>query len=131
MSKPQYAALVDWLRGEFDDQLRWVASFNSKSHSHKVRYIREDLKTELTGHQLDTIVHRSMAVFNRRHVEDVYFHLGEAECLIARHERAMAVHIYLSDVTGVVIKLTSEASVTLPDFIDACLEKLYPDGVPE
>ncbi|MFC4358419.1 hypothetical protein ACFO0N_10755 [Halobium salinum] len=129
MSKPQYATPVDWLREEHDDQLRWVASFNSRSHSYKVQYIREHLETELTGHQPDTIIDRSMAVFNRRHVEDVYSHLGEAECFIARHERAMAVHIYLSDVTGAVVKLEPEASVTLPDFVETCPEKLHPEGV--
>lgn len=128
MSNPQYASLVNWLREEYDDQLRWVASFNSQRHTYKVQYIREDLKTDLTEQQLDTIIHRSMAVFNRHHVEDVYFHLGEAECLVARHERAMAVHLYLSDVTGVVIKLVPEASVPFPDFVKTCLEKLYPGG---
>lgn len=129
MPKPQYAALIDWLREEYGDQLRWVASFDSRRHSYSVRYIREDLKTELTTHQFDTIVHRSIAVFNRRHVEDVYFHLGDAEALVARYEEAMAIHLYLSDVTGVVIKLTPDASVTLPDFLETCLERLYPEGV--
>jgi hypothetical protein len=31
----------------------------------RLQYIRDDLKTELSEQQLDTTVHRSLAVYNR------------------------------------------------------------------
>ena len=124
MPKPNYDALVSFLQGEYDDALRWVASFDSDSMHYDVRYIREDLKTELSGLDFDTIVHRSMVVFNRRHLEDVYFHLGDAESLVVEYDDAMAVHLYLDDRRGVVIKLQRGADVSIPEFREACLERL-------
>ncbi|MEA5386272.1 hypothetical protein VB773_09495 [Haloarculaceae archaeon H-GB2-1] len=78
MAKPRYDDLKSFLADRFGDSLRWVASFDSDSYTYNVRWIRDDLKTDLSNFDFDTIVHRSMAVFNRRHVEDVYFHLGDA-----------------------------------------------------
>jgi len=126
MAKPDYDALVSFLTDRFGESLRWVASFDSRRFSYDVRYIRDDLKTELSGLDFDTIVHRSMAVFNRRHVEDVYFHLGDAESLLVEHEEAMAVHLYLDDRRGVVVKIGTGAEVTMPAFREACLDRLEP-----
>jgi hypothetical protein len=124
MPARKYEALVTWLREEFDDGLRWVASFDHETFSYTVRYIREDLKTELKEQELDTIVHRSLAVYNRNHVEDVYFHLGAAECLVVQHERATAVHVYLGESRGVVIKLADGATFTMPTFPESCRARL-------
>jgi len=127
MPARQYEALVTWLREEFEDDLRWVASFDHRTFSYTVRYIREDLKTELKEHELDTIVHRSLAVYNRSHVEDVYFHLGDAECLVVQHERATAIHLYLDERRGVVIKLEDGATFTMPTFPESCRARLRGD----
>lgn len=124
MAKPDYDALVAHLTDRFGDALRWVASFDSDRFAYEVRYVRDDLKTELSDHDFDTIVHRSMAVFNRRHVEDVYFHLGDARSLVVEHERATAVHLYLDERRGVVVKVESGESVTMPELREACLERL-------
>lgn len=124
MAKPNYDALVSFLTERFDDALRWVASFDSHQFTYEVQYIREDLKTDLSGLDFDTIVHRSMAVFNRRHVENVYFHLGDAQSLVVEHEQAMAVHLYLDDRHGVVVKVETGATVSLPELREACLARL-------
>ena len=124
MLNPNYDAMVSFLQEEYGDALRWVASFDSTGFTYDVRYIRDDLKTELSGFNFDTIVHRSMAIFNRRHVEDVYFHLGDAESLLVEYDEAMAVHLYLNDRYGVVIKIQSGADVSMPEFREACLERL-------
>jgi hypothetical protein len=50
-------------------------------------------------------------VFNRRHVEDVYVHLGAAESLVVEHEAASAVHLSPDDSRGVVIELQDGASL--------------------
>jgi hypothetical protein len=121
MPKPRYDNLVTALRDEFGDGLRWVASFDSDAYSYDVRHIRDDLKSDLSGLDLDTVIHRSMAVFNRDHVEDVYFHLGDATALLVRHEKATAVHLYLSRNRGVVVKLEPDVSFRYPDFLDDCL----------
>ena len=121
---PDYDAFVSWLRDEYGEALRWVASFNHKRFSHNVRFIRDDLRNDLTDQQLNVIVHRSLAVFNKAHVEDVYTHLGEAHALIVEHERATAIHVYVSDETGVVVKLETEATVEVPGFAAACRERL-------
>ncbi|WP_135826380.1 hypothetical protein [Halorussus ruber] len=127
MPKPRYDELTADLEAKFGDRLRWVASFDSDDYSYDVRYIRSDLKSELSGLELDTIIHRSLAVFNREHVEDVYFHLGEAKALLLRHEGATALHLYLSRNRGVVVKLEPDASFQYPDFLDECVETLRGD----
>ncbi|QSG13159.1 hypothetical protein HSBGL_2762 [Halapricum desulfuricans] len=124
MALPNYDALIEWLQTGFDGDLRWVASFNHRTFSYKVKYIREDLKTDLSGMELETIIHRSMAVLSRDHVEDVYFHLGDAEALLVKHEKAMAVHLYLTEETGVVIKLADGAEITVPAFFEDCRDHL-------
>ncbi|WP_276259758.1 hypothetical protein [Haloglomus litoreum] len=122
--RPDYDGFVDWLRESFDDDLRWTASFDHETFDYDVHHVRQDLKTELTGHQLDTIIHRSIALFNRDRVDDVYFHLGDAEALVAQHERAVAVHLYLDAERAVVVMLEKGAEVTLPTFPAECLERL-------
>lgn len=124
MAAPDYDALVAWLQDRHGQDLRWLASFDHRKFDHRVRYIRPDLKTELSSLELDTIVHRFMAVFNRQHVEDVYFHLGAAEAMLVKHKRAMAVHLYLTEHTGVVVKLAEEAELTVPTFFEECLDHL-------
>lgn len=121
---PDYTALIDWLVAEHDESLRWVASFDHRRFKHDVRFVRDDLKTELTEQQLDLIVHRSLAVFNRNHVEDVYAHLGDAQALVVEHERATAIHVYLDDERGVVVKLEPEATVAVPGFAADCRDQL-------
>lgn len=124
MSRPDYGSLVEWLRETFGDALRWTASFDSDSFSYNVRYVRQDLKTELTEQQLDVVIHRSMAVYNRRHLEDVYSHLGPAESLVVQHERATAIHVYVGTSRGVVVKLSDDTSVTLPEFVRTVRRRL-------
>lgn len=122
---PDYQALVAHLLDEYEDGLRWVACFDSERYSYNVEYIRDDLTTELSTHDLDVVIHRTVALFNRPYVEEVYTHLGDAQCLVLQHERATAVHIYLSDREGLVVKLRAGIDVTLPDFVDECLAVLY------
>jgi hypothetical protein len=127
MARPDYDSLLDWLRERFGDDLRWVASFDSDRFDYRIRYVRDDLRTELTEQRLDVIVHRSMAVYNRRHLEDVYNYLGAAECLVVQHDRATAVHLYLDGATGVVVKLSTDAEVTVPTFREEATARLFPD----
>jgi hypothetical protein len=127
MAQPAFDALLDWLREEFGDALRWVASFDSDSFSYIVRHIRDDLRTELTEQQLDMIIHRSMAIYNRRHLEDVYNHLGTARSLVVEHDRAMAVHVYFDGPKGVVVKLAKDASVRTPEFTREATSRLFGD----
>lgn len=124
MTNWNFDALVDFLEDEFGDALRWVASFDSDRFTYQVRYVRDDLQTDLSDLDLQTVIHRSMAVFNRSHVEDVYFHLGEARTLVAEHERATAVHLYLDERRGVVVKVESGTSVAVPSIREDCLERL-------
>jgi|GEM_PF-2031786 len=128
MGKPAYDSLLDWLREEFGDSLRWVASFDSDSFGYNVRYVREDLKTELTNLQLEYVIHRSMAIYNRDHLEDVYAHLGTAESLVVQHDEAMAVHVYFEGSKGVVVKLAKDASVRTPEFYDAAMDRLFAEA---
>jgi len=125
---PDYDDLVRFLRDRFDDDLRWVASFNTDSYRYKLRYIRDDLHTELSTRDLDVVVHRSIALFNRPYVEEVYTHLGHARSLILHHERATAVHIYLSDVDGITIKIRAGSEISVPGFVEECLAVLYPEA---
>lgn len=125
---PDYDALTAWLRDRHGDDLRWVADFHTPSYTYDVQYIRDDLKTELSTRQLDIIIHRTMGLFNRAYVEEVYTHLGDAYALVLQHEKATAVHVYLSDMDGFVVKLRSGVPVTLPDDVDAWLDVLYGGG---
>jgi hypothetical protein len=122
---PDYQALVAHLLDRHGDGLRWLACFDSERYSYNVEYIRDDLTTELSTHDLDVVIHRTVALFNRPYVEEVYTHLGDAQCLVLQHERATAVHVYLSDREGLVIKLRAGIDVTLPEFVDECLAVLY------
>jgi hypothetical protein len=124
MPRPDHDALVRWLRSEYGDDLRWTASYDHRTLDHTVRYVREDLKTELSSRELDTIVHRSMALFNRDHVGDAYFHLGDPRSLVVEHEQATAIHVYTGEETGVVVKLRRGATFTMPDFVDDVLTRL-------
>lgn len=124
MVSPDYDALVAWLRDQFGERLRWTASFDSDSFSYDVRYVREDLKSELTEQRLDTMIHRSLTTFGRERAETVYQHLGAAEGLVVVHERATAVHLYLGESRGVVVKLQRDTAITLPDFFESCLAAL-------
>jgi hypothetical protein len=121
---PNYDSLVAVLRDRFDDDLRWVASFDATSYDYQIRYVRPDLKTELSSHEFDVVVHRSIALFRRPYLEEVYTHLGDARTLVVEHERATAVHIYLSDVEGVIIKIRAGNDVSIPSFTDDCLDAL-------
>lgn len=124
-SNPDYDALVAFLRERYDEDLRWVATFNASSYKYHVRYIRDDLKSELSDHALDTVIHRSIALFNRPYLEKVYTHLGHVRSFVLQHERATAVHIYLGEETGIVVKIRAGASITLPGLVDECLHALY------
>jgi hypothetical protein len=123
-SPDDYDALVAFLRERYDDDLRWVASYNADSYRYTVRYIRDDLKTELTNNKLDVMIHRTIALFDRPYVEEVYTHLGHAQSLVLHHEKATAVHIYLGDRDGLVIKIKAGNSIAVPDFVDECLAVL-------
>ena len=124
---PAFDSLIEWLQERHGDSLRWVASFDSDRFTYKVRYIRDDLKTDLSDRDLQILIHRSMAVYNRRHLEDVYNHLGTAQSLVVEHERAMAAHVYFGGSKGVVVKLSKDASVTTPDFTQDAMTKLFPE----
>lgn len=126
MTQPAYDAFLDWLRDRFGDDLRWMASFNSETFDYEVRYVREDLKTDLSSLQLEYVIHRSMAVYNRDHLGDVYRHLGDAQSLVVQHERAMAVHLYFDDARGVVVKVSTDATVTTPTFTGNAMAVLFP-----
>jgi len=126
--KPNYDALVAFLLERYEDDLRWIASFDTDRYRYDVQYIREDLKTELSNHEFDVVVHRSIALFNRPYVEEVYTHLGHAFSLVLQHERATAVHVYLSDTDGLIIKIRAANEISVPGFIDECLAVLYGPG---
>jgi hypothetical protein len=125
---PNYDSLVTYLRDRSGEDLRWVASFNAKSYDYNIQYVRPDLKTELTNHEFDAVVHRSIALFRRPFVREVYSHLGPARSLFVEHERATAVHPYISDVDGVIVKIMAGNQLPVPTFVDDCLAALYPDG---
>jgi hypothetical protein len=77
---------------------------------------------------LAAVVHRSIALFRRPFVQEVYPHLGPARSLFVEHERATAVHLYISDVDGVIVKIKAGNELPVPTFVDDCLAALYPDG---
>lgn len=124
---PDYDALVEMLRDRFADDLRWIASFDSTTYDYTVHYIRPDLKTELSTHDFDVVVHRSIALFRRPYVEEVYTHLGHVDSLVLQHDRATAVHLYLTDTTGVIVKIRTPNRITVPDFTEECMRALYPE----
>jgi hypothetical protein len=124
---PDYDNLMTMLHDRFDDDLRWMASFDSERYDYTVHYVRPDLKTELSSHEFDVVVHRSIALFRRPYVEEVYTHLGPARTLVIEHERATAVHIYLSESEGVIIKIKAGNDISTPAFTDDCLAALYPE----
>jgi hypothetical protein len=123
---PNYENLVEMLHERFDQDLRWVASFDSSTYNYTIHYIRPDLKTELSNHQFDVVVHRSIALFRRPYIEEVYAHLGNVNSLVLQHDRATAVHLYLSDTAGVIIKIKAGNSISIPEFTHDCLAALYP-----
>jgi hypothetical protein len=43
-----------------------------------------------SSHEFEVVVHRSVALFRRPYVEEVYSHLGPAQMLVVQHERARA-----------------------------------------
>ena len=120
MAKSTFNKLVEYLRNQYGEDLRWVADYNSETYHYRVHHIREDLKNDLKGNQLDHVIHRSLAVYNKRHAEGVYFHLGESDYLIVNYERGTAYHLFLDDTRGVTIMLEPHVSVTLPEMIDDC-----------
>ncbi|MEF8876179.1 MAG: hypothetical protein V5A60_05625 [Haloarculaceae archaeon] len=122
---PDYDALVAYLLEGYGEDLRWIASFDTGSYRYDVRYIREDLKTELSSHQLDVVVHRTIGLFNRPYVEEVYTHLGDAHSLVLQHERATAVHLYLGETEGLVVKIRAGNEIGVPGFVEDCLRELY------
>jgi hypothetical protein len=124
-TNPDYESLVAFLRDRFEDDLRWVASFNTDTYRYTVQYIRSDLHTELSSHDLDVVIHRSIALFNRPYVEEVYTHLGNVHSLVLQHDRATAVHFYLGDADGFVVKIRAGNDVSIPGFVDDCLGALY------
>jgi hypothetical protein len=125
---PNYDNLVAVLRERFDDDLRWVASFDATSYDYQIHYLRPDLKTELSSHEFDVVVHRSIALFRRPYLEEVYSHLGSARTLLVEHERATAVHVYHSDTEGLIVKIRAGNDVSIPSFTDDCLEALEVRG---
>lgn len=129
-SEPDYDRLVNHLVDRFGDDLRWVASFETTRYDYHVRYIRPDLTTELSSRDLDTVVHRSIALFRRPYVGEVYDHLGPVRTLVLEHERATAVHVYLSDTTGVIVKIRAGHEISVPSFTEECLDSLYTGGRP-
>lgn len=127
---PDFDSLVTNLTDRFGGDLRWVASFDAARYDYDVRYVRPDLTSELSSHDLDVVVHRSIALFRRPYVEEVYAHLGPARTLVVEHERATAVHIYLSETSGVIVKIRTGNEIGVPSFTKDCLDALYPEGRP-
>ena len=118
--------LVVFLRDRYGDDLRWVANYNSQTYDYRIHHVRDDLTTELTGNQLDYVIHRSLAVFNKRHSEEVYFHLGESDYLVVHYERGTALHVFLDDERGVTVMLEPEVPFTLPDLVSDCRAHIEP-----
>ena len=118
MAKRRFEALADHLRDRYGEDLRWVADFDAGSYEYRFHHVRRDLKNDLKDRQLDYLIHRSLAVYNRRHAEEVYFHLGSADSLVVDYERGTAVHLFLDDRRGVVVMLEPTVPVTLPDFVE-------------
>ena len=126
MAKFSFERLVKYLCSTCGEDLRWVANYNSQSFGYEFRHIRDDLQSDLTGNQLDYLIHRSLTVYNKRHAEEVYFHLGDADYLAVDYERGTAFHIFLDDVRGVTIMLEPDRSVQVPEFINECRDQIRP-----
>lgn len=126
MPKFKFDKLVQYLRDQYGQDLRWIANYNSETFDYRFHHIRKDLKNDLKGNQLDYVIHRSLAVYNKRHAEEIYFHLGESDYLIVNYERGTAYHLFLDDKRGVTIMLEPDVSVTLPDVIDDCRAHIEP-----
>ncbi|MFB6253073.1 MAG: hypothetical protein ABEI06_00520 [Halobacteriaceae archaeon] len=124
MEKYSFDSLLEYLHETFDSDLRWVANYNAQSYDYKFHHIRADLKNELTGNQLDYVIHRSLAVYNKRHAEEVYFHLGESDFLLVHYDKGSAYHIFLDDRRGVTIMVEPDVTVSVPKFIERCREKI-------
>ena len=126
MAKYDFDDLVSFLRERYGEDLRWIANYNSESYDYEFQHIRNDLKNDLKGNQLDYVIHRSLAVYNKRHTEEVYFHLGESDYLIVNYERGKAFHVFLDDKRGVTIMIEPDVSVSLPEFVDDCRDRIEP-----
>ena len=124
MPKPSVDGLVSYLRDRYGDDLRWVADHDSRTYDYRVHHVREDLRNDLTGNQLDHVIHRSLAVYNKRHAEEVYFHLGDADHLSVSYERGMAIHLFLDDTRGLTVMLEPDVPVTLPTMVAECRSKI-------
>lgn len=120
----RFDPLRDHLRETLGEDLRWLASFDAESYDYDFHHVREDLETDLTDRQLDYVVHRSLAVFNKRHVDGIYFNLGESSSLVADYERGRAVHGFLDDRRGFVVTVEPDRDVSLPGFVEECREQL-------
>lgn len=124
MSKYRFDGLVDYLRERHGDDLRWVANYNSDNYGYTFHHIRGNLKAELKGIELDYVIHRSLAVYNKRHAEEVYFHLGDANYLLVDYDRGTAFHVFLDDDRGVTVMLEPDVPVELPTFVEDCRERI-------
>ncbi|MDX1746631.1 MAG: hypothetical protein R3324_11890 [Halobacteriales archaeon] len=124
MPKPRLEALVEFLLDRYGEDLRWVATYDTASFDYRFHHIRTDVKDDLKGRQLDHVIHRSLAVYNKRHAEEVYFHLGESDYLIVDYELGTAFHLFLDDRRGVTVMLEPDTELTLPTFVDECRSHL-------
>ncbi|MFD1646810.1 hypothetical protein [Haloarchaeobius litoreus] len=124
MQKFSFDRLVTFLDERYGDDLRWVANYNSRTYEYRFHHVRDDLTTEFTENQLDFLVHRSLAVYNKRHAEEVYFNLGAADSLVVDYENGTALHVFLDDRRGVTIVVEPTVSVTVPDLVDECREHI-------
>ncbi|MDX1746444.1 MAG: hypothetical protein R3324_10945 [Halobacteriales archaeon] len=126
MPKFRFDGLVAFLRDRYGEDLRWVANYNSESYSYRFHHVRTDLQNDLKGNQLDYVIHRSLAVYNKRHAEEVYFHLGESNYLTVAYEQGTAFHVFLDDKRGVTIMLEPDVQVTIPDAIEEYRAHVHP-----
>lgn len=124
MPKFKLDGLVPYLRKEYGEGLRWVPNYNSETYSYNVHHVRDDARKELQGNQPDYVIHRSLAEYNKRHTEEVYFHLGESNYLVADYERGTAFHGFADDVRGVTTTLEPDIQIRLPTLDETCRGKV-------
>jgi hypothetical protein len=124
MQKYDFTDLLAFLKESFGEDLRWVANFRADTTQYKFQFVRDDLTDDLRSRDLDNVIHRSLAVFNRRHVDRVYPHLGTSRYVLAEYERGLALHLYLDDARGVAVVLEPDAEVDLPGFVDDCFDRV-------